>query len=74
MSSRGLIMPELAKAPSTENVFFKNEHPSEDNSRVEILSGLFEKQKKINPKYFYDYLNVLLNCLSIILHVQSGRS
>ena len=47
-------MPELAKAPSIENVVFKNEHPSEDNSRIEILSGLYQKQKTINPKYFYD--------------------
>jgi dimethylhistidine N-methyltransferase len=47
-------MPELAKASSNENVFFKNEHPSENNSRIEILSGLYQKQKTINPKYFYD--------------------
>lgn len=47
-------MSELAKEISIDNVFFKNEHPSEDNSRVEILSGLYQKQKTINPKYFYD--------------------
>jgi len=54
MSSRGIIMLDLAKAPLIENVFFKNEHPSENNNRIEILSGLYQQQKTINPKYFYD--------------------
>ena len=39
---------------STENVVFKNQHPDESDSRAEILAGLHQKQKTINPKYFYD--------------------
>lgn len=49
-----VTMQEQAKVLPIDNVIFKNEHPSEDNSRVEILSGLYQQQKTINPKYFYD--------------------
>ncbi|MFT6906853.1 MAG: dimethylhistidine N-methyltransferase [Oleiphilaceae bacterium] len=47
-------MSKLATTALTENVFFKNQHPGESDSRTEILAGLNQKQKTINPKYFYD--------------------
>jgi len=47
-------MSKLATALLTENVFFKNQHPGENDSRTEILAGLHQRQKTINPKYFYD--------------------
>jgi len=47
-------MSEHATALLTDNVIFKNLHPGENNSRTEILAGLHQKQKTINPKYFYD--------------------
>jgi len=47
-------MSEFATSLLTENVFFKNQQPGEQDSRSEILDGLHLKQKTINPKYFYD--------------------
>ena len=39
---------------TTSNVSFRNEHPAEGDSREELLRGLRQAQKVINPKYFYD--------------------
>ena len=36
------------------NVSFRNEHPAEGDNREELLAGLNQAQKVINPKYFYD--------------------
>jgi dimethylhistidine N-methyltransferase len=36
------------------NVSFCNEHPAAGDSREELLAGLTQAQKVINPKYFYD--------------------
>jgi len=48
-------MSELATALLlTENVFFKNQQLDEKSSHTEILAGLYQKQKNINPKFFYD--------------------
>ncbi len=47
-------MSKLATESLNQNVLFKNKHPSEHDSRIEILAGLQQKQKSINPKYFYD--------------------
>jgi len=47
-------MSKFATALLTENVLFKNQHPGENDSRTEVLAGLHQKQKTINPKYFYD--------------------
>jgi len=47
-------MSDFATALLTENVFFKNQQPGEQDSRTEILDGLHQNQKTINPKYFYD--------------------
>mgnify|MGYP000311780647 CR=1 FL=1 len=47
-------MSEHATGLLTENVFFKNHQPGVNDSRSEILAGLHQKQKTINPKYFYD--------------------
>jgi dimethylhistidine N-methyltransferase len=47
-------MSELATALLSENVNFKNKHPGKNNSFIEILAGLHQKQKTIDPKYFYD--------------------
>ena len=38
----------------TENVSFRDEHPAAGDSREEILAGLAQAQKVINPKFFYD--------------------
>ncbi len=47
-------MSEDATALLYENVLFKNMHPGDNDSCIEILAGLNQKQKTINPKYFYD--------------------
>jgi L-histidine Nalpha-methyltransferase len=36
------------------NVSFCNEHPAAGDNREELLAGLAQTQKVINPKYFYD--------------------
>jgi dimethylhistidine N-methyltransferase len=36
------------------NVRFENQHPSQGDVRHELLLGLRQKQKTINPKFFYD--------------------
>lgn len=36
------------------NVSFRNEHPAAGDNREEVLAGLKQAQKVINPKYFYD--------------------
>ena len=36
------------------NVSFCNEHPAAGDNREELLAGLTQAQKVINPKYFYD--------------------
>ena len=48
-------MSELATALLIENVNFKNEHPGENNSLLEILAGLHQKQKNYKPKIFLRY-------------------
>lgn len=40
--------------PLPDNVKFDNQHPSADDCHQEILQGLRQKQKVINPKFFYD--------------------
>ncbi|MEH6571158.1 MAG: L-histidine N(alpha)-methyltransferase [Halioglobus sp.] len=49
---------EFSKMTQTEaaagNVSFRNEHPAVGDSRKELLLGLQQAQKVINPKYFYD--------------------
>lgn len=40
--------------PKLSNVAFDNQHPSRGDSRRELLQGLAQAQKLINPKYFYD--------------------
>ncbi len=42
------------QSPKTGQVTFSNEHPALGDSRAELLSGLNQQQKTINPKYFYD--------------------
>ena len=37
-----------------DNVTFVNAHPSAGDSRSEIMAGLRQAQKTINPKWFYD--------------------
>ena len=36
------------------NVSFRNEHPAAGDNREEVLAGLKQAQKVVNPKYFYD--------------------
>lgn len=36
------------------NVSFRDEHPAMGDNREELLTGLAQAQKVINPKYFYD--------------------
>lgn len=43
-----------AVSEATGNVSFRNEHPAAGDNREELLAGLKQKQKVINPKYFYD--------------------
>jgi L-histidine Nalpha-methyltransferase len=40
--------------PQLDNVDFDDQHPSQGDSRRELLTGLVMSQKCINPKYFYD--------------------
>jgi dimethylhistidine N-methyltransferase len=37
-----------------ENVTFEDQHPSQGDVRQELLWGLKQSQKTINPKFFYD--------------------
>ena len=46
-----MVQPESA----VTNVSFLNEHPAVGDSREELLLGLQQGQKIINPKYFYDH-------------------
>ena len=48
--------PELETALLSEpdNVYFNNQHPSLGDRRRELLLGLQQTQKTINPKFFYD--------------------
>ena len=39
---------------STGNVLFEDQGPKTSDSRAELLAGLRQQQKQINPKYFYD--------------------
>jgi dimethylhistidine N-methyltransferase len=41
-------------AASTSNVVFEDQHPTPGDSRAELLEGLQQPQKMVNPKYFYD--------------------
>ena len=43
-----------AIGPSADNVFFEDQLPSPSDSRAELLAGLQQPQKMINPKFFYD--------------------
>lgn len=36
------------------NVHFEDQHPSQGDFELEILQGLRQQQKTINPKFFYD--------------------
>lgn len=42
------------KLAAAGNVSFRNEHPTAGDNREELLAGLQQVQKVINPKYFYD--------------------
>jgi len=45
----------VSQAPEEAiNVSFRNEHPAAIDNREELLAGLKQTQKVINPKYFYD--------------------
>jgi dimethylhistidine N-methyltransferase len=44
----------LENLESLENVIFEDQHPAAGDSRAELLAGLNQSQKKINPKFFYD--------------------
>ncbi len=55
--AKGLSAPEFILALDElhlENVVLSNLHPPASDKRAEILSGLQQKQKSIDPKYFYD--------------------
>tara|TARA_R110002110_G_scaffold205066_7_gene417294 strand:+ start:452757 stop:453740 length:984 start_codon:yes stop_codon:yes gene_type:complete len=39
---------------TADNVSFRNEHPALGDSKSELLAGLQETPKTVNPKYFYD--------------------
>jgi dimethylhistidine N-methyltransferase len=43
-----------ATAQKVDNVFFQDQHPAQSDCRAELLAGLQQRQKQINPKYFYD--------------------
>jgi dimethylhistidine N-methyltransferase len=46
---------EMSQLEATvSNVNFRNEHPAAGDTREELLTGLRQAQKVINPKYFYD--------------------
>jgi dimethylhistidine N-methyltransferase len=42
-------------AVQLDNVFFEDQQPSAGDSRAELLAGLFQEHKQVNPKYFYDH-------------------
>jgi len=53
----GQSMPEFeldTDDPQPDNVVLINLHPRARDKRAEILSGLQQEQKSIDPKYFYD--------------------
>jgi dimethylhistidine N-methyltransferase len=50
--AENIEMSQLNQAES--NVSFRDEHPAMGDSREELLAGLGQTQKVINPKYFYD--------------------
>ena len=55
--ARGQTMSEFALPTGNsqlDNVVFSNQHPHSSDKRPEILSGLQQKKKSIDPKYFYD--------------------
>ena len=55
--ARGQTMSGLTQSQDKsqlDNVVFSNQHPRISDRRTEILSGLQQKQKSIDPKYFYD--------------------
>ena len=42
-------------APQVDNVFFEDQQPAAGDSRAELLEGLLQENKQVNPKYFYDH-------------------
>lgn len=44
----------LANIEPLGRVVFHNQHPTTDDSRSELLSGLQGQNKTVNPKFFYD--------------------
>jgi len=55
--AKGLSKSAFVKAADhvqPANMVFSNLHPHGSDKRREILSGLQQKQKSIDPKYFYD--------------------
>jgi dimethylhistidine N-methyltransferase len=42
-------------APQVDNVFFEDQQPAAGDSRAELLDGLLQENKQVNPKYFYDH-------------------
>jgi dimethylhistidine N-methyltransferase len=42
-------------APQVDNVFFEDQQPAAGDSRDELLAGLLQEHKQVNPKYFYDH-------------------
>lgn len=41
-------------AAKLDNVFFEDQQPTAGDSRAELLAGLLQEKKQVNPKYFYD--------------------
>tara|TARA_R110002073_G_scaffold13223_10_gene56647 strand:- start:1233 stop:2213 length:981 start_codon:yes stop_codon:yes gene_type:complete len=41
-------------AARVDNVFFEDQQPVSNDSRAEVIAGLEQPQKQVNPKYFYD--------------------
>ena len=41
-------------AARIDNVFFEDQQPVPSDSRAELVAGLKQSQKQVNPKYFYD--------------------
>lgn len=41
-------------ARNTTNVFFNDQKPAPGDARAELLAGLQQPQKSVNPKYLYD--------------------
>ena len=50
--THGVKMP--VTAARADNVVFEDEHPATGDSRAELLAGLQQQQKMVNPKYFYN--------------------